>query len=96
MPGAVLGPGDIEETRRARSLTIGNQCVFFPLEDYYCGALCIVVVSDTEAPTVWFTSFLHVVSMTGRGLNQRLKCVRMDDRSFYEVVYEEVMAVLQG
>lgn len=59
--GPVFGPGNIEVTRRARSLAKGSQCVFFLLEDYYCGALCIVVVSDATAPKVVFTSFLHVV-----------------------------------
>lgn len=90
----MLGPGDTEGTRRARSLAIGSQCVFFPLEDCYCGTLCIVVVSDAEAPECGSPSR----SVTGRALNRRLKCVRMDDRSFCEVVHRvlDTVAVLQG
>lgn len=61
MPGLVPGPGDIGGTKSARSLAIGSQCVFFPLEGKKRGALCIIVVSDAETPEVWLTSFLHVV-----------------------------------
>lgn len=69
------------------------------LKYYYCGALCIVIVSENKAPEVWFTSFLPV-RMTVGDLNQRLKYVRrmieVSLRLSTEYWRVQIMAILQG
>lgn len=63
MPGIVLGARDIAVTGKTGSWL--QEANVFSLLTLFCSALCIVVVSETAAPSVGSPEWLHMESLWG-------------------------------